>query len=92
MLNNAGRSLYPRGFALQLAQVLGKRRSRQCEVLFHISDYDFLGVRAWRQLLLMKLRPANPGILPRHRNTLIVATEAHIGSVAVTDLEGLVLF
>src|ERR1700745_2919859 len=43
-------------------------------------------------LPLVKFRPANPRVLPSDRDTLIVAAEAHIGSVAVTDLEGLVLF
>src|SRR5712672_2180947 len=43
-------------------------------------------------LPLVKFRPANPRVLPSDRDTLIVAAEAHIDSVAVTDLEGLVLF
>ena len=33
----------------------------------------------------------NPGILPGHRDTLIVAAEAHVGPVAVAELHGLVL-
>src|ERR1700741_1697792 len=48
--------------------------------------------RFWSFSFLFLFPPANPGILPSHRDTLIVAAKAHIGSVAVTDLEGLVLF
>ncbi len=39
----------------------------------------------------VKFRPANPGVLPRHRDTLVVAAETHVGSVAVANLDGLML-
>jgi len=42
-------------------------------------------------LLRVKFWPANPGILPSHRDTLVVAAETHVGSVAVANLDGLVL-
>ena len=39
---------------------------------------------------LVKFRPGKPGILPRQRNILIIATETYVGATAIADLYGLV--
>ena len=45
---------------------------------------------AWSHLVHASFWPAKPGILPGHRDRLIVAAETNVGSVAIANLDRLV--
>lgn len=56
-------------------------------MLFSFNNIESLTALA--HLLRVKFRPAYPGVLPRDRDTLIVAAETYAGSVAVANFDGL---